>query len=58
MISDVLSDAVHYINDYLNNPTFKEVYKDAARQEIVSLRDAMDKLRQKLDALPTKKEDE
>jgi hypothetical protein len=51
MISDVLSDAVAAIrDDYLTDPAFAGVYVGVMRERIEALVDAMDALRQDLDA--------
>lgn len=53
MISDVLSDAVHSINDYLENPTFANVYTGELREHVIKLRDEMTALRIVLDTPPS-----
>ena len=53
MISDVLSDAVSQIDCYLENPSFDGCYEGEIRQELLTLREAMDAMRAKLDTPPT-----
>ena len=52
MISDVLSDAVIAIDEYLDNPIFNDIYTGEIRKEIDNLRAMMDATRQRLDTLP------
>ena len=49
MISDVLSDAISKIDNYLDDPLYAEWYSGDLRAEINSLREAMEKLRIKLE---------
>lgn len=51
MISDILSDAVFAIDEWLNDEELN-VYKGPIRIEIVKVRNRMEELRMKLDAPP------
>lgn len=52
MISDVLSDAISKINEYLEEPLYGRVYGGEIRDKILSLMDEMEKLRIELDEVP------
>ena len=52
MISDVLSDAVNKIRDYLSDPANRDVYIGATRREIEALVAEMDRVRKKLETPP------
>jgi len=52
MISDVLSDAVVSIQEYLDHPGTRDCYGGAVRKRIVDLMAQMDALRIELDAPP------
>ena len=52
MISDTLSDAVTEINYYLKEDGLFEYSKCPLYSEIISVRNAMESLREKLDRLP------
>jgi len=52
MISDILSDAVGKIDQYINEPIYHKVYFGEERINIINLRNEMDKLRIRLDELP------
>jgi hypothetical protein len=54
MISDTLSDAVHSIDEYLNDPVFDACYTGSVRLSILDVRNRMDHLRIILDTLPKK----
>jgi len=49
MISDVLSEAVSDIEDYLNDVIYNPVYCGELRNDIVKLKNDMDFMRQRLD---------
>jgi hypothetical protein len=49
MISDVLSDAVGSIDDYLENPQYNAWYSGELRERIIKLRNEMDAMRAELD---------
>lgn len=49
MISDVLSEAISDIEDYLNDVTYVPVYDDEIRKELFDLVKDMEKMRKKLD---------
>jgi hypothetical protein len=53
MVSDVLFDSVQNIDDYLSSETYKDVYPSEVREEIVAVRTIMERLRLRLDALPS-----
>lgn len=53
MISDVLSDAVHNIDTYLNGDVFDDCYTGDIRTRILILRSQMDAMRMELDLPPT-----
>jgi hypothetical protein len=57
MISDVLAEAVHQIDEYLTDPTFRESYQGDVLTRIRLVRHAMDDLRQELDTPPTKSDE-
>jgi arginyl-tRNA synthetase len=52
MISDVLSDAVVSIQEYLDHPGTRECYVGDVRKRIMKLMAAMTELRIELDAPP------
>lgn len=53
MISDVLSSAIDDIDYYMNDSFYDDIYKDQIRDEILTLRQQMEKLRLKLDEVPS-----
>jgi len=52
MISDALSEFVHCIDDYLNDPDFDRIYEGEPRDRIIRLRNEAEYIRFLLDALP------
>jgi hypothetical protein len=52
MISDVLAEAVHQIDEYLSNPTYQAMYQGDVLTRIRLVRHAMEDLRQELDTPP------
>lgn len=53
MISDVLSDAVDQIREYLTDPVFAEAYSGKVRVKIERVVEKMEELRAELDQHPT-----
>ena len=53
MISDVLADAAHEIREYLDDPTYSQMYAGKLRVEIEQVVAAMEALRETLDQPPT-----
>jgi hypothetical protein len=53
MISDVLSDAVDRIREYLDDPVYATVYSGELRERIERLVQQMDRIRAELDLPPT-----
>jgi len=49
MISDVLSEAISDIEDYLNDPVYVPVYYGEIRTRLFKLVKDMDKMRKELD---------
>ena len=52
MISDVLTDAVEEMDNYLNNKTYNKMYSGSLREAVVDLRNRMQALRIYLDTPP------
>jgi len=52
MISDVLSDAVHDMDRYLNDPLYDDPYGSALRARILAVRGQLETLRRELDNSP------
>ena len=52
MISDVLSDAITSIDEYLNDEIYDEIYTGRTLEEIKAVRLIMENLRIKLDTPP------
>lgn len=57
MISDVLHDAAHEINGYLQDPQYREVYSGDLRIEVRLVVDRMLELQRKLDTPPDVQDD-
>jgi hypothetical protein len=49
MISDILSDTVSDIDQYLGNPLYDDWYRGALRDRIIALRNEADAIRVELD---------
>jgi len=52
MISEVLHDAVMDMDRYLGDALFKDLYSGQIRADLVDLRNRMDEMRVRLDAMP------
>ena len=57
MISDILFDAVHAIDVYLNDPAYDEVYEGEDREMILLVGALMTKLAEDLETPPPGAED-
>jgi hypothetical protein len=56
VISDLLSDALTEIQQYLNDPTYDRIYSGELRAEIERVMAEMRSLRERLDRLPPQAE--
>ena len=54
MISDVLSDVIQEIREFLDDPAYLQVYAGKLRAEIEQVVAAMEALRETLDQPPTR----
>ena len=50
MISDVFSDAIESIDNYLNSEVYDKIYDGVLRKDIVSIKNDMDHIRSFLDS--------
>lgn len=53
MISDVLSDAIAEIDEYLANPHYKDWYDGDLLKRIIEVRNAMESVLRELDTPPS-----
>jgi hypothetical protein len=54
MISDILADATQQIREFLDDPTYAQIYAGKLRVEIEQVMAAMEALRETLDRPPTR----